>query len=359
MCQSERGGGLTDILDIQIPPGAKEFFHEFTIRNHRLWDIDDPNYYRLSVQVEIKEAEGIHEFVTSFGFRDFRLVNGYFRLNGRRVFVKSTHTGNHSPLGMVVPPDNYPDLLRKDMLYAKACGYNMVRFISGPAHPYQFDLCNELGLMVYEEATASWLLKDSPKMKERYESSVGEMFLRDRNHPSLVMWGMLNETEDGAVYREAAAALPLVRKLDDTRLILLSSGRFDGDLATGSASNPGGSEWEYVWGKERPGGPKVPTKYPSNIDAGDFHMYPRVPQTPEVDQMIRTLGEDGKPVFLSEYGIGSMMDVIHEARMYEQAGISPQAEDYEQIRSMADKLIADWARFGMESAYPFPENLRL
>ncbi len=59
--------------------------------------------------------------------------------------------------------------------------------------------------------------------------------------------------------------------------------------------------------------------------------------------MMRNLGRDGKPVFFSEYGIGSMMNVIHEARMYEQAGIPADAEDYVLVRSMADRFVADWS----------------
>jgi hypothetical protein len=145
--------------------------------------------------------------------------------------------------------------------------------------------------------------------------------------------------------------------LDETRLLLLSSGRFDGHLEIGSVSNPGSREWEYAWGKEAPGAAKEAMKYPSAIDVGDFHLYPRVPQTPEVETMMRTLGEGGKPVFLSEYGIGSMMDVIHEARMYEQAGIPADAEDYILVKSMADRFSADWKRFGMDSVYPLPETL--
>jgi hypothetical protein len=72
---------------------------------------------------------------------------------------------------------------------------------------------------------------------------------------------------------------------------------------------------------------------------------------------MRTLGHDSKPIFLSEYGIGSMMNVIHEARMYEQAGIRSDAEDYVLMKSMADRLSADWTRFGMDAVYPFPETL--
>jgi len=343
--------------DATIHPGENEVLYEFEIERHRLWDIDDPYLYSVAVRVDSKDVDGMHVATTSFGFRDFRVVNGYFRLNGRRLFVKCTHTGNHSPYRVIAPPDGFPDLLRKDLLYAKASGFNMVRFISGTAHPYQLDLCDELGLMVYEESSGSWLLKDSPQMKTRYENSMKQMILRDRNHPSIVLWGVLNETEDGPVFREAVSALPFLRSLDETRLLLLSSGRFEGHLEVGSVSNPGGKEWEYAWGKEAPGAAKEAMKYPSGPDIGDFHLYPRVPQTLEVETMMRTLGEGGKPVFLSEYGIGSMMDVIHETRMYEEAGIPADAEDYVLVNSMAERFSADWKRFGMDVVYPFPETL--
>lgn len=88
-----------------------------------------------------------------------------------------------------------------------------------------------------------------------------------------------------------------------------------------------------------------------------MHFYPEVPQTQDTDHAIRTLGqEDSKPVFLSEYGIGSMMGVIHNARRYEQAGRYAETEDYLLMRSMADRLLADWNRFGMDGVYPFAED---
>ena len=327
------------------------------VENHRLWDLTDPYLYRVSVRVNADEVDGSDEASVRCGFRDFRVERGYFRLNGKRIFVRSSHTGNHCPVGQVVPPAGAPDLLRLDLLYAKASGFNMLRFIAGIAHPYQLDLCDEIGLLVYEESLAAWLLADSPKMKERYELSIREMVLRDRNHPSLAMWGMLNETEDGPVFREAVAALSLVRSLDDNRLVLLGSGRWDKQPSIGSLSNPGSSDWERVWGKEGPGAAATHmTKVGGQAqDVGDVHFYPHVPQSLENTHQLRTLGQEGNPVFLSEYGIGSMMDVIHEARMYEQHGARPDLEDYVVVKSMADRLTADWKRLGMEGVYAFPE----
>ena len=77
------------------------------------------------------------------------------------------------------------------------------------------------------------------------------MVRRDRNHPSVVIWGLLNETYDGPVFRHAVGYLRRLRALDDTRLVLLSSGRWDGDLAVGSVSNPGEATWRHEWGSEQ------------------------------------------------------------------------------------------------------------
>ena len=122
------------------------------------------------------------------------VFEGDIRLNGQRIYLKSTHTCNHFPIGLQFSRD--PDMLRRDMLNLKVMGFNMVRFIWGAATPMQLDLCDEIGLMVYEESYAAWPIAPSPKMPERFDAAVSELILRDRNHPSVVTWGLLNETKD-------------------------------------------------------------------------------------------------------------------------------------------------------------------
>jgi len=96
-----------------------------------------------------------------------------------------------------------------------------------PALTRATDFCDEIGLLVYEESYAAWHPEDSPRMEELFDRSVREMILRDRNHPSVVMWGLLNETFDGPVFRHAVQMLPMVRALDTTRIVMLSSARSD------------------------------------------------------------------------------------------------------------------------------------
>ena len=126
---------------VELPAGLSE--HELTVQvaQPRPWDLEDPYLYRVTVEVAT-EGSSAHQHSVRCGFRELRVVDGYFTLNGRRIFLKSAHTGRG---------------LRRDMLNTKAAGFNMVRFIAGVADPAQLDFCDELGLMVYEECLASWL----------------------------------------------------------------------------------------------------------------------------------------------------------------------------------------------------------
>jgi hypothetical protein len=223
----------TLIFDRRIEPGENTIQTEMPVTNPRLWQLNDPFLYRATGRVSVVGSDSVDETSARFGFRDFRFADGHFRLNGRRVFWTSAHTGSDAPGEVRLPYDR--DLLRRDLLNLKTMGFTGIRFISTQAPRFQLDMCDEIGLMVYEESHASWLLRESPKLAERMDRSLTGMVLRDRNHASIVMWGLLNETGDGPVFRQAAASLPLVRRLDESRIVMLGSGHFDhyGNFANG------------------------------------------------------------------------------------------------------------------------------
>ena len=210
----------------RLPPGDTPTETVLQVDNPRLWELNDPYLYRVSARLRSAGSASFDEQSTRCGFRDFRFENGFFRLNGRRIFLKSSHTATHYPIGLHWPHD--PDLARRELLAVKAMGFNTIRFFCAVPARYQLELCDEMGFMIYEESFAGWLLEPSPKMAERFDREVSEMILRDRNHPSVVMWGLLNENRGGPVFRHAVKMLPLVRSLDDTRIVMLNSGRFDG-----------------------------------------------------------------------------------------------------------------------------------
>ncbi len=514
-------------LALELKPGDTLVETAVTVAQPHLWNLDDPFLYRVTARVAAGTLNappapaGVHEYSVRCGFRDFRFENGAFRLNGKRVYLRCSHTGNCCPVGLEMPHD--PDYLRRDLINQKMMRYNAIRFISGVPKRYQLDLADEIGLMVYPEAYAGWCLADSPKMKERYNESVFGMIRRDRNHPCITMWGLLNETSDGAVFRHAVGVLPEVRKLDDSRVVMLNSGRFDnvggtagiqiwrptdrtdpcvtrnstdhvikalgitwqpGQLAFhpgrdgeysvvrwtapadgqitftagfrsiaeaattdlhvlhngkslfDSAINLGGqgpeaacsatltvkagdtvdcvcgwgnrnygadttalavtlksasgTVWDAardfavqanpngVWsyGTLRPGDhPDAATftPFPTGVIEGaigsisnpgslvwedilsDLHPYQRVPHTAQIIQTLRTLSGNGKPVWLSEYGIGSAIDLLRTCRWYEQIG-KPEVEDARLYQSWRDQYLADWQRYRLAEVFDRPED---
>lgn len=505
-----------------FPPGDTTVEAELRVEHPRLWELNDPFLYRVTARLRADSPASDDELSVRCGFRDFRFADRAFRLNGRRLFLKCSHTGNCCPVGLEMPLD--PDWLRRDLLNSKVLGFNAVRFIAGIAKRYQLDLCDDIGLLVYEESYAGWCLADSPKMPACYDESVLGMVRRDRNHPSVAIWGLLNETPDGPVFRHAAGILPALRAEDDTRLVMLNSGRWDrpagglaglaawrdaeredpcvthngtrrtlkglgitwapGQLALhpgrngeyaavrwtapaddrvdvaavfasiaeaattdvhvlhngrslfddfvnvqgrgpraayrgtvdvkagdtldcvvgygnghygadttalaltlkgasgrtsdaaaefSPAKNPAGP-WSY--GVLPPGPRPEAAKYrrfpTSNVvervgglcNAGstawedlldDQHPYQRVPHTAEVLRTLRTLGDEGPPLFVSEYGIGSAVDLVRATRHYERLG-STHAEHARFYRERLDRFLADWQRCQLAEVFGRPED---
>jgi len=209
----------------KLASGENIISSQVKVENPRLWDVEDPFLYRLTARVAEENSQSFDEFSTRCGFRDFRYEDGWFRLNGRRIFLKCSHLGNCFPIGIHRPYTQ--DLMNRDLLNLKAMGFNAVRYIAGVGFRENIDYCDEIGLMVYEEPYAAWCLAYSDQFAYRFDLSHTNMIVRDRNHPSITMWGLLNETPDGPVFRHAVKTLKLVRSLDMNRLVFLSSGRWD------------------------------------------------------------------------------------------------------------------------------------
>ena len=375
--------------EVELPPGESVLELILTCAEPpRLWDCQDPNLYLAETVLAAAGPEGGRRDcrLVRFGFRDFRFANGCFQLNGRRLFLRSSHTGNHLPYFMDNPTTaELRDLLRRDLLYAKAAGYNAIRFLATPAQPFQLDLCDELGLMVWEEHPASWMLEDSPQMAARYDRSLRETLWRDRNHACITMWGLLNETSDGPVFRHALAALPLVRELDETRLVFLNSWMSAleclGHLGLGTVSNPGSREWENLLSDRHHyllvPHPRGELEFLRNlsddlvrVDVDWLRLQPnrddllaRITaaaggpvELPETGMAYLRAGPGKRPVFLSEYGVGSPVDVVRAVKHYQQRGIDPEAEDFKYYRGLLEKFMADWRPLALDRIYARPED---
>ena len=335
------GGETLDISceAADIEPGDTIVKAAVRVNGHRLWQLNDPCRYRVTAGIRAKDTDSYDETSANCGFRDFRFSNGYFRLNGKRIFLKCSHTAQIFPIGLRLP--HGPEIARREMIQMKMMGFNMIRFFCSIPTRYQLDLCDELGFMIFEESLAGWYLDESPKMAERFNNEVGDMIKRDRNHPSVVMWGLLNETAHHLpVLRHAIGTLPFIRSLDDTRIVMLDSGRFGGEFGNpgdgaGALSNPGSTEWEDV--------------------LSDLHPYQKVPQTAEIIRDLRTLNAGEGPVFMSEGGTGSGIDLANIIRRYEQLD-AEHTEDAAWYRPMMEQFMKDWDRWHLEDTFASPED---
>lgn len=303
------------------------------VSNPRLWELNDPYLYRVTARVWEDQSESFDERSVRCGFREFLFENGYFRLNGRRILPRGPLNLILYPVGFTVPTD--PDYLRRDVLAMKVMGMNICRACFGGMTARQLDIFDELGVMVYMENYGSWLMQDSPNLEKWFDRALAEIIVRDRNHPSVVAWGLLNETPEGRLFRHAVDTLPLVRFFDDSRMVSLSSGRWDKDYRIGSLSNPGSSRWES------------PLR--------DEHLYPAVPHTAETIRTLRSLGMEDGPTLLSEYGTGNAINLPRYARHYEQLG-AEHADDARYYRDQLDKFMADWKRWRLADCWARPED---
>ena len=331
------GGGNADetALEMTAPVGESVIKGKLGVSQHRLWTLDDPFLYRVSARLQAQGSPVADEQAVRCGFRDFDFTHGYFRLNGHRVFLKSAHSLWTTPIRLHAG-DDLP-MIRRDIIYAKTMGFNMIRFLPFAASRAHLDLCDELGVMVMQQSASSWAMGDSPQMQQRFDRSLLGVVRRDRNHPSIALWYFLNETKDGPVFRHAIEALPKVRELDATRLCLLNSGRFDKDKSIGSLSRPGSPTWD-------------------DIQLEDAHHYKNMPHLPSVIDFLRKgIGDRQTPALLSEYGIATAMDLVTLTRYYERLGATDKM-DARYYRSKLDQFMVDWNQWKLADIFGRPED---
>lgn len=317
------------------PPGASIHQTECVVENHRLWELDDPCLYRLTVRVRRMGASGADQWTGRFGFRDFRYEGGAFRLNGRRVFLNgATHIPEYA--GVYLTPHDR-DFARRDFVVAKALGLNFIRVAFGTLTPAQLDACDELGILLVQSHRGCWQLdwkiREWEGMEKEFDRSIAEVVRRDRNHPSIVIWDWMNETLEGRLFRHGVEELQFMRRLDRSRMVLLNSGRTDQCTSIGDLSNPGSLTWDgYV---------------------RDGHLYPPVPHTAAISRALRAV--PGQPFILTEYSQCGAMDCPSILRQLEQAGMD-HGDDAAYYRQKLRQFMADWRRWKLDRCWSRPEE---
>jgi hypothetical protein len=196
---------------VALAPAQKsaKVIAKLSVKNPKLWSLEAPNLYTLKTTV-LLGRKVIDEAVTATGFRSLRFdPDKGFALNGQWLKVKGVCLHHDAGvLGAAVPGEVW----RRRLLTLKELGCNAIRTSHNPHAPALYDLCDELGLLVLDENADEW---EFPKRKwirgwnvgtpgfdgsadffEEWGSrDLADMVRRDRNHPSIFAWSIVNEVD--------------------------------------------------------------------------------------------------------------------------------------------------------------------
>ena len=205
---------IRSISDEKTVPAGEcvEFKSETTeIGNPHLWSVDDPYLYTAEVRV-FDGGEVVDRYSTKIGFRWFEFTDTGFYLNGQKLVLRGINRHEQWPWQGRAIPDK---LQIRDADLIKYTGFNAVRCSHYPQDPSFLRRCDEIGLIVFEEAPG-WQYVGDSAWQEVYKCNIREMILRDRNHPSIVTWGVrVNESWDNRELYTSTVALS--KELDPSR----------------------------------------------------------------------------------------------------------------------------------------------
>ncbi len=199
---------------------------EFTLDAPALWDIDSPQLYTLVSSVR-RGGQVVDRYETTFGIRDIRFDpdKGFF-LNGRSVKMKGGDIHQDAgSLGAAIPDRAH----ERRIALMKETGFNAIRCSHNPPAREFLDACDRLGMLVIDESFDKWKSGYYAQwFDEWWAKDLAAMVLRDRNHPSVVLWSVGNETvEQGDMSGEGTARLQALRaeceRLDPTRRVAVTT----------------------------------------------------------------------------------------------------------------------------------------
>jgi beta-galactosidase len=166
----------------------------FNFSKPNLWSIETPHLYRLITTV-YKGKEEIDTYETTFGIRNIRFEVDGFYLNDKKVRFQGVNM--HHDLGPTGAAF-HRELFVRQMKKMKEMGVNAIRFSHNPPAPEALDVCDEMGLLAIDEAFDEWqvgkVMNGYSKHFDKWaKTDLTDMIVRDRNHPSIIMWSIGNE----------------------------------------------------------------------------------------------------------------------------------------------------------------------
>lgn len=186
--------------------------------NARVWTPDSPVLTTISAAL-LDGGRPVDDLIDRFGFREVKVQGKSILLNGQPLRLKGFNRHeDFNDYGVSVPME----AMLRDLQLMRDIGANCVRTCHYPNDPRFLDLCDELGMLVWEEPHARGLSEETmknPNFMPQQEACVREMIDQHFNHPSIFIWGCLNECADNTPYGAACfrSIFSLLHQLDASR----------------------------------------------------------------------------------------------------------------------------------------------
>ena len=179
----------------QVEANGATISQTLNVNKPQLWSLESPNLYTVTTEIE-ENGRILDRDTISIGLRNvaFDVKKGFF-LNGKNIKINGVCL--HGDLGCLGTAIN-EDALYRQLLMMKDMGVNAIRCSHNPPAPELLNLCDSMGLLVMDEAFDSWMQGKttydySIYFKTWAERDLRDMVLRDRNHPSIILWSIGNE----------------------------------------------------------------------------------------------------------------------------------------------------------------------
>lgn len=256
---------------------ANDLTFSTTFPEINAWSAEIPNLYTMYISL-VNEKGNINQVVPlKVGFRTVEIKNAQVLLNGKPIYIKGVNRHEHNPhTAHVVSKED----MRKDVELMKQLNINAVRNSHYPVHPYFYELCDEYGLYVCDEANIEShgmgynldrTLGNNYKWLNSHMSRVMRMYERDKNFPSIIFWSLGNEAGNGYNFYNAYVTL---KKTDPSRPVQYERAVFEWntDIYVPQYPSPEGFR---RYGTDRTDRPMISSEYAHAMgnSLGNFKEY--------------------------------------------------------------------------------------
>ena len=214
---------------VSFPSGNHEVTIPVNVPDAKLWDLSTPELYTCNIQIK-KGKKILDQDQKNFGFRWFTAdgvgKDAVLRLNGRRVMLKSAISWGYFPVtGLIATTE----MAEKQILTAKKLGLNMLNFHRCIGSPVVLEKADELGLLYYEEPGSFHSANHDPFIRTIVNEKLKRMVRRDRSHPSLVIFNLINEfggrlSQDKELVAKRMNDMREAHAVDPSRIMTFTSG---------------------------------------------------------------------------------------------------------------------------------------